>query len=192
MANNGHRPETAPIPEALPERETTDKLVSDVLAAGQDLGVAGDSPEDVMRKTLTALVTTVRNGGGGGGNGGPPPPPAKGFKHPITLGLLKYVITALLAMGAAYGGLKLADQDNAKQIGAVKADAAVHKAKPAHNGAATKVEVKAVEDKVNTLDKSVIKLGTKIDGQETRQKERHDDIKDELRYLRRRRNRRDD
>ena len=110
----------------------------------------------------------------------------------MTLGFIKYVLTAVLAMGAAYGGLKLADKNNAEQIKAVNIKADVHDAKTAHSGAATRIEVKAIEDKVQTLDKSVIKLGTKIDGQEVRQKERHDDIKEELRYLRRRRNRRDD
>ena len=172
--NNGQKPD-------LPPRADTDKLVSDVLAAGQDLSLAnGNDPETVFRKTLTAFIQEARNGGNG--NGGPPP---KGLRHPITAGLIKYAVTALFALGAAYGGIKLAVKSNSDDIKAVDTKFEVHADKSAHPGAATRVEVKAIEDKVQALDKSVGELGVQIDQQELRQKERHDDIKGELKYLRR-------
>lgn len=175
--NDEHTPRPGPPP--IP-RADTDEIVGDVLAAGKDLGAAGEDPEAVFRKTLSTLVQEVRNGNGNG-------PPPKGLKHPLTLSLLKYVVTSLIALGAAYGGIKLAVKSNADDIQTVDSKVETHKAKTAHPGAATKVEVKAVEDKVQHLDKSVGELGVQIGEQEKRQAERHDDIKDELKYLRRRR-----
>lgn len=102
-------------------------------------------------------------------------------------GWLTTVVVAALFGTGGFFGMKAAGERRDEKIGAVEADAAVHDAKPAHDGAATKVEVKALETKVQHLDKSVGALGGKIDSQETRQKERHDDLKEELRYLRRRR-----
>lgn len=183
MANKAN-PKREGVPDPV-QRETTDKLVNSVvLAAGQDIGIAEDvPPEEILRKTITTLVSQVRVNG----NGDPP----KGLKGLIATGLFKYIITALVALSAAYGGIKLAVKNNAEQIESVSTVIDTHRDESVHSGSATKVEVKAIEDKVQTLDKSVVELGTKIDGQETRQKERHDDIKEDFRDLRRRLNRMD-
>jgi hypothetical protein len=171
--NNGQKPDP-------PHRADTDSLVADVLAANADCGAALD-PEERFRQMLTTFVTQVRENG----NGNSPPP--KGLKHPVTAGLIKYVLTALFTLGVAYGGIKWAVKSNADDIKAVDTKVEIHAIKSAHAGAVTKVEIKPLEDKVQALDKSVGELGVLIGQQEIRQKERHDDIKSELKYLRRRR-----
>ncbi len=102
-------------------------------------------------------------------------------------GWLTTVAVAALFGTGGFFGMKAAGERRDEKIGAVEADAAVHDAKPAHDGAATRVEMKALEGKVRQLDKSVVELGTKIDERSKAQEKQYDDIKSELRIIRRRR-----
>ncbi len=102
-------------------------------------------------------------------------------------GWLTTVVVAALFGTGGFFGMRAAGERRDEKIEAVEADAAVHDAKPAHDGAATRVEMKALEGKVQQLDKSVGKLGTKIDERSKAQEKQYDDIKSDLRIIRGRR-----
>jgi len=168
--------------------ETTDRLVSDMLSASRDVGAAPRAPTgtDPLEQAITSLVDHLREGNGGGGDNG-----SMSAKHPVATPIIKYAITALLALGAAYGGIKLAVKHNADSIEMLDAKIEMHDASPAHDGAVTKQEFQEVRKEVRDVEKKVDNIGVKIDERAKAQMQQYDDIKDELRYLRRRRNRGD-
>ncbi|HEU01857.1 hypothetical protein LCGC14_0605640 [marine sediment metagenome] len=102
-------------------------------------------------------------------------------------GWLTTVVVAALFGTGGFFGMRAAGERRDEKIGAVETDAAVHDAKPAHDGAATRVEMKALEGKVQQLDTSVGNLGIKIDERSKAQEKQYDDIKSDLRIIRRRR-----
>lgn len=96
------------------------------------------------------------------------------------------LVSALFGTGGFFG-MRAAGERRDEKIHEVEHDASTHDAKPAHDGAATKVEVKALDDKVQKLDKSVGELGVKIDIQEKAQNKRQAEIIDDLKWIRRNR-----
>ena len=144
----------------------------------------GDDTERLSRAAFPAAVDT--------GSAEPAPDAAEQFAaHLIRKGrksgwLATLVISGVLGTGGFFG-MKAAGERRDDKIEAVETDAAAHDARPAHDGAATRVEFKALDAKVQQLDKSVGELGVKIDSQETVQSKRHEDIVEELKWLRRNR-----
>lgn len=96
------------------------------------------------------------------------------------------VVSALFGTGGFFG-MRAAGERRDEKIVDVQMDAATHDAKPAHDGAATRIEVRALEGKVQQLDKSVGELGVKIDIQEQAQNKRQAEIIDDLKWIRRNR-----
>lgn len=96
------------------------------------------------------------------------------------------VVSALFGTGGFFG-MRAAGERRDEKIHEVEHDAAAHTAKPAHDGAASKVEFKELDKRVQQIDKSVGELGVKIDSQEKTQEKRHKAVVDELKWLRRNR-----
>lgn len=96
------------------------------------------------------------------------------------------VVSALFGTGGFFG-MRAAGERRDEKIETVQSDAAAHGAKPAHDGAASKIEVRALEREVQQLDKSVGNLATKIDERSKAQEKQYDDIKSELKFIRRNR-----
>lgn len=137
-------------------------------AAGADLGNAPEAEQSHLQPAVEQLAHHFIK---------------KGRKSSA---LLIVGLTALFG-GGGYFAQQAAVDRHTDELEKLDAAVDAHEAQPTHDGAVTRIEVKALEDKVQHLDKSVGQLGQKIDGQEKRQTERHDDLKEELRYLRRRR-----
>ncbi len=144
----------------------------------------GDDTERLSRAAFPAVAET--------GDAEAAPDAAEQFAaHLIRKGRRNGWLTTLL-IASVFGtggffGMRAAGERRDEKIEAVEIGVAAHEAKPVHDGAPTRVEVKALETKVQSLDKSVGELGVKIDSQETAQSKRHDNIVDELKWLRRNR-----
>ncbi len=149
------------------ERDDTGKLVTAAFPAMADAGNAEpveESHADSIEKLAAHVIRKGRKGNW----------------------LATVVIAGLFGTGGFFG-MKAAGERRDEKIEIVETDAAAHDAKPAHDGAATKVEVKALDEKVQKLDKTVGELGVTIDSQEKAQTVRHLEIVDELKWLRRNR-----
>lgn len=100
--------------------------------------------------------------------------------------LLIFALSVLFG-GGGYFAMQAAVDRHTDELKKLDVEVETHDAKPAHDGAASKSEVRALEGKVQQLDKSVGTLGTKIDERSKAQEKQYDDIKMELRLIRRRR-----
>lgn len=95
-------------------------------------------------------------------------------------------LTALFGTGGYFAQQAAVDRhtDELEQLGD---DVEAHEDRPAHDGAVSQEQLGEVERRVIAIDRDVAKIGQQLDSEAVRQKERHDDLKEELRYLRRRR-----
>ncbi len=99
-------------------------------------------------------------------------------KHPVLQGVLRLVLTASVGLGAAYGGMKMAIEENADDVAEAFKRIEQHEALSTHADAATRQQVHA-------LERGVERIGAQIEAQLQQLSE----IKEELRFLRRRRGR---
>ncbi len=95
-------------------------------------------------------------------------------------------LTAIFGGGGYFAQQAAVDRHNT-EIEQLSDDVDVHSDLPGHSGAVSHEQLEKVEQQVIDLDRNVVKIGEKLDGEAVRQRERHDDLKEELRYLRRRR-----
>lgn len=102
--------------------------------------------------------------------------------------LLIVGLTALFG-GGGYFAQQAAVDRHSDELEQLSDDVDAHGRRPSHDGAVSQEQLEKVEKRVIAIDRDVATIGEKLDGEALRQKERHDDLKEELRYLRRRRDR---
>lgn len=100
--------------------------------------------------------------------------------------LLIFALSVLFG-GGGYFAMQAAVDRHTEELEQLDSEVDLHDAKPAHDGAASKSEVGALEDKVQQLDKSVGNLGIKIDERSKAQEKQYESINRELRIIRLRR-----
>ncbi len=99
------------------------------------------------------------------------------------------VVLSVLFGGGGYFALQAAVAQHTTELEGLGGDVKAHQAKPAHRGGVSHEQLEKVQQQVTEIDRAVVKIGETLDGEARLQQERHDDLKEELRYLRRRRNR---
>lgn len=159
--------------------ETTDRLTRSVLSAELASGTVG-TPDDAARRAIKDLGDYLMSKTGNGG--GPPPRKFLAMSgSEWTKILLGIAVMALVAFGGWLLVVRDAVRDSVTKD-QLESEFSEHSAVP-HPVSAAKADVKAVQDKVNIIDREQALM--KKDVKHVR--DQVDDIAKDVRYLRRRR-----